>query len=147
MQVHGRWFDEVTAGERFVGRMTITETHLVLGAGLIGDFNPHHVDDEYANASRFGTRILHGVITSAIMGAPVGMHFHGTAIAYLEHATRFKAPVRAGDTLTTTWTVTEKHPKPKHDAGVVVVAGECRNQHGELVAEGEGKMLVQVRPA
>ena len=104
--------------------MTITDTHLVLGAGLIGDFNPHHVDEEYARGSRFGTRVLHGVLTSAIMGAPVGMHFHGTAVAYLEHATRFKAPVRAGDTLTTTWTVSEMHPKPQQHAGVVVVTGD-----------------------
>jgi len=73
------------------------------------------------------------------MGAPVGMHFHGTAMAYLEHSARFKAPVRAGDTLTTTWTITEKHPKPKQHAGVVVVAGECRNQHGELVAKARGR--------
>jgi 3-hydroxybutyryl-CoA dehydratase len=146
MHANGKWFEDVAVGERFSGRMTITETHLVVGAGLIGDFNPHHVDDEYARQSRFGTRILHGVITSAIMGAPVGMHFHGTAMAYLEHSARFMAPVRAGDTLTTTWTVTEKHPKPTQHAGVVVVAGECRNQHGELVAEGEGKMLVHLRP-
>jgi acyl dehydratase len=146
VHANGKWFEDVAVGERFSGRMTITETHLVVGAGLIGDFNPHHVDDEYAGQSRFGTRILHGVITSAIMGAPVGMHFHGTAMAYLEHSARFKAPVRAGDTLTTTWTITEKHPKPKQHAGVVVVAGECRNQHGDLVAEGEGKMLVHLRP-
>jgi acyl dehydratase len=142
----GKWFEEVAVGERFCARLTVTDTHLVLGAGLIGDFNPHHVDDEYARRSRFGTRVLHGVITSAIMGAPVGMHFRGTAIAYLEHAARFKAPVRAGDTLTTTWTVTEKHVKPRQRGGVVVVVGECHNQHGALVAESEGKMLVHSRP-
>jgi acyl dehydratase len=94
----------VAVGDHFARSLTVTETHLVLGAGLIGDFNPHHVDETYAQQSRFGTRILHGMITSAIMGAPVGMHFHGTALAYLEHNTRFTAPVRAGDTLTTTWT-------------------------------------------
>ena len=44
------------------------------------------------------------MLTSAVMGAAVGMYFHGTAIAYLEHNARFLAPVRAGDTLTTTWT-------------------------------------------
>jgi 3-hydroxybutyryl-CoA dehydratase len=114
----------------------------VLGAGLIGDFNPHHVDDEYAKGTRFGTRILHGMVTSAMMGAPVGMHFHGTAIAYLEHAARFKAPVRAGDTLTTTWTVTGRDPKPHHGGGIVTLAGVCRNQRGEVVAEADAKMLV-----
>src|SRR6266567_892907 len=146
MEANGKWFDDVAVGDRFDSRVTITDAHVFLGAGLIRDFNPHHVDEQYSSQSRFGTRILHGVITSAIMGGPVGMYFHGTAMAYLEHSARFKAPVRAGDTLTTTWTITEKHPKPKQHAGVVVVAGECRNQHGELVAEGEGKMLVHLRP-
>ena len=128
MDDSGHWYDEVAVGDTFARTITITDTHLVLGAGLIGDFNPHHVDDEYAKGSRFGTRILHGMITSALMGAPVGMYFHGTAIAYLEHAARFKAPVRAGDTLTTTWTVTDTHAKPKHGGGVVVLTGVCRNQ-------------------
>jgi len=145
MDASGRWYDEVKRGDMFSRSITITETHLVLGAGLIGDFNPHHVNDEFAKVSRFGTRVLHGMITSAMMGAPVGMYFHGTAIAYLEHAARFKAPVRAGDTLTTTWTVTAKHAKPKHGGGVVVLCGVCRNQDGVVVADADAKMLVHAR--
>jgi acyl dehydratase len=142
----GKWFDEVAIGEHFARSLTVTETHLVLGAGLIGDFNPHHVDETYAQQSRFGTRILHGMITSAIMGAPVGMYFHGSALAYLEHNTRFTAPVRAGDTLTTTWTVTELLPKPKQGGGIVVLQGVARNQENGVVAEAVGKMLVANRP-
>jgi acyl dehydratase len=143
----GAWFDDVRVGDRFARTLTVTETHLVLGAGLIGDFNPHHVDETYARQSRFGTRILHGMLTSAIMGAPVGMHFHGTALAYLEHNTRFTAPVRAGDTLTTTWTVTELLPKPRQSGGIVVLAGTAVNQDGISVAEALGKILVATRPA
>ena len=79
----------------------MTETHLVLAAGMFGDFNPLHVDEEFAKKSRFGTRILHGPFSSALVSSPVGMYFAGTAIAYLEHACRFKAPVRPGDTLAT----------------------------------------------
>ncbi len=108
MDGSGRHYDEVNVGDAFRRSLTVTDTHLVVGAGLIGDFNPHHVDDAFASGTRFGTRILHGVLTSAIMGGAVGMIFHGTAVAYLEHATRFVAPVRAGDTLTTTWTVVGK---------------------------------------
>jgi len=141
----GAWFDDVAVGDTFARTLTITETHLVLGAGLIGDFNPHHVDDAYARRSRFGTRILHGMITSAIMGAPVGMRFFGTALAYLEHNTRFTAPVRAGDTLTTTWTVTELHDKPKQSGGIVVLRGAATNQDGVVVAEALGKILVARR--
>jgi 3-hydroxybutyryl-CoA dehydratase len=145
MEGSGRGFNQVRIGESFSRSITITETHLVLGAGLIGDFNPHHVDEEYARHSRFGTRILHGMITSALMGAPLGMYFHGTAIAYLEHAARFLAPVRAGDTLTTAWTIVELQDKPKHAGGVVVLHAVCRNQGGTVVAEADGKILVQSR--
>ena len=147
MDGSGRHYDEVTVGDTFRRSLTVTDTHLVVGAGLIGDFNPHHVDDAFASGTRFGTRILHGVMTSAIMGGAVGMIFHGTAIAYLEHATRFVAPVRAGDTLTTTWTVDAKTDKPRHGGGVVAMRAVAVNQLGETVAEGDGRMLVQATPS
>ncbi len=141
----GKHYDEVAVGETFGSSLTVTETHLVLAAGLFGDFNPLHVDERHARASRFGGRILHGPFTSALVSAPVGMYFHGTAIAYLEHTCRFKAPVRPGDTLNTSWTIIDKRDKPKHAGGIVVLAGECRNQDGTLVVEAEGKILVQSR--
>ncbi len=141
----GKAFDEVGPGDRFASAVTVTETHLVLGAGLIGDFNPHHTNAEYAKGTRFGTPILHGMMTSAIMGAAVGMYFHGTAIAYLEHRARFLAPVRAGDTLTSRWTITELLPKPAHRGGIVVLAGRGTLQDGTLVAEADAKILVASR--
>jgi 3-hydroxybutyryl-CoA dehydratase len=143
----GKWFDDVRVGDGFSSALTITETHIVLGAGLIGDFNPHHVNAEYAKASRFGTPILHGMLTSSIMGAAVGMYFHGTAIAYLEHRARFLAPVRAGDTLTTHWTITHLLDKPKHGGGIVVLEGVATNQAAAKVAQADAKMLVALRPA
>ena len=100
-------YDDAKLGETFASTMTVTETHLVLGAGLVGDFNPHHVNETYARGSRYGGRILHGVVTSAIVGAPMGMYFHGTAIGFLEHHVRFLAPVYPGDTLTTTFRIVE----------------------------------------
>ncbi|MDA8108450.1 MAG: MaoC family dehydratase [Betaproteobacteria bacterium] len=147
MVFHGRWYDEVAVGERFRDRVTVTETHLVLGAGMFGDFNPLHVDEAFAQKSLFGSRILHGPFTSALASAPVGMFFAGTAIAYLEHACRFKAPVRPGDTLATEWEVREKLEKPKHRGGIVVLRGTCVNQHGDTVLEADGKILVAARPA
>ncbi len=53
--------------------------------------------------------------------------------------------VRAGDTLTTAWTVAEKHSKPRHKGGIAVLSGVCRNQEGEVVAEADGKILVKSR--
>ena len=146
MEGSGRHYDEVGVGDTFRRSLTVTDTHLVIGAGLIGDFNPHHVDDEYASETRFGTRILHGMLTSAMMGGALGMIFHGTAIALLEHATRFVAPVRPGDTVATTWTVSAKTDKPRHGGGVVVLKAVAVNQDGETVAEGTGSMLVHATP-
>ena len=79
--VAGRWFDDLATGQRFTSALTVTESHLVTGAGLIGDFNPLHVDDAFARAARDGARSRQGGLTGALMGGPVGMIFHGTAIA------------------------------------------------------------------
>ena len=143
----GKWYDEVAVGERFGTSLTVTEAHLVLGAGLFGDFNPLHVDEEFSRKSIFGTRILHGPFTSALVSAPVGMYFARTAIAYLEHHCRFKAPVRPGDTLSTEWRITQKLDKPKHQGGICVLEGVCRNQKGEVAVEADGKILVSARKA
>jgi len=138
-----RGFNTVTVGERFESAMTLTETHIVLGAGLFGDFNRLHVDEPFAKESRHGGRIAHGYLTSSLIAAAYGMVFHGTAIAYLEHACTFRHPVRAGDTLTTAWTVTGLTPKPKHGGGIVAMRATCANQDGVTVAEATGTMLVR----
>jgi 3-hydroxybutyryl-CoA dehydratase len=139
----GKPFDHISIGDTFSDALTVTETHLVLGAGLFGDFNPLHVNEKFCATSQFGTRILHGPLTSALISAPVGVYFAGTAIAYLEHACRFRAPVKPGDTLTTTWTIVEKAEKPKHNGGIAVMTAVCHNQHGILVADADGKILVR----
>jgi len=138
----GLRYSEVRVGASFVEQMAITDAHLTVGASLIGDFNPLHVDEEFAKRSRYGGRILHGVITSAIIGAPAGMIFSGTAIGYLEHNCKFLGPVRAGDILTTTWTVQAVEDKPKHGGGVVRMSATCVNQAGVTVAQASGAMLV-----
>ncbi|HRP98700.1 MAG TPA: MaoC/PaaZ C-terminal domain-containing protein [Rhodocyclaceae bacterium] len=142
----GRGYDEVRIGDRFETTMTMTETHLVLGAGLFGDFNPLHLNQRFAEHSRYGSRIAHGYLTTSFMAAQLGMLFHGTAIAYLEHTSRFTAPVRAGDTLTIAWTVAACDDKPRHAGGIVTLSGLCTNQHGEKVAEADAKMLVANNP-
>ncbi|HQR69225.1 MAG TPA: MaoC/PaaZ C-terminal domain-containing protein [Burkholderiaceae bacterium] len=113
----------------------------------MGDFNPLHVDDEFARKSRFGGRILHGVLTSALMSAPFGNLVSGTALGYLEHNARFLAPVRPGDELTITWTVTGLMAKPRHGGGIVTAECAALNQDDVLVATATGTMLVADGPA
>ena len=142
----GKRFSETRVGDQFVRRERITARHLDDGARLIGDFNPLHTDEDFARRSRHGARILHGVITSALIGAEFGMVYAGTAIGYLEHNARFLAPVRIGDELTITWTVTALLPKPRHGGGIVVAEAVAVNQHGVAVCTASGKMLVGDAP-
>ena len=135
-------FDDIKIGERFSDSLTVTETHLVLAASLFKDFNPLHTDEEYAKKTRFKGRVAHGPLTAGIMSGVLGNYFAGTAIAYLEQTTRFVSPVRAGDTITTEWKAVEKEPKPNCDGGIVTLEARCTNQHGKMVAEGKGKILV-----
>jgi acyl dehydratase len=138
----GRGYNELKVGDKFASSMTLTETHIVLGAGLFGDLNPLHVNESFGKSTRFGGRIAHGYLTSNVMAAQMGMITYGTAIAYMEHSIRFLAPVRAGDTLTSEWTVTAKDDKPKHNGGIVSFSGVCVNQDGTKVAEADAKLLV-----
>ena len=138
----GRKFSRFSVGDRFGDDVLVTDRHLVDGARLIGDYNPLHVDTDFAERSLFGGPILHGVLTSALMSAPFGNLVAGTAVGYLEHNARFLAPVRAGDTLRITWTVVALAPKPARGGGIVSAECEARNQHDVVVATAIGKMMV-----
>jgi acyl dehydratase len=139
----GKGFNQVTLGATFENSWTLTETHIVLGAGLFNDFNPLHTNEVFSAQSRFGGRIAHGYLTSSAMAALLGMVFHGTAIAYVEHSIRFTHPVRAGDTLTILWTVSSLEAKPKIGGGLVGLHGLCTNQNQMEVASADAKMLVR----
>lgn len=141
----GKAFNEIEIGDTFGGSMTVTETHIVLAAGMFGDFNPLHINQQFSEQTRFGGRILHGVFTSALIGAYMGPYYAGTALGYLEQGCHFKAPVQAGDTITTTWTINEKIDKPAQNGGITVMTAVAYNQNGVLVAEANGKMLVANR--
>ena len=142
----GRWYDEVEVGETWSRDVAITTSHLDVGAEYVQDFHPVHVDETFARNTRFGSRILHGMLTSALMGGPVGAYFHATAIAYLEHNARFLAPVKPGDVLTIAWVVDRLVDKPHHGGGIVEMSGTATNQDGVVAARATGKILVGNRP-
>jgi 3-hydroxybutyryl-CoA dehydratase len=143
----GHWYDEVSVGDTWSREVAITVSHLDIGAEYVQDFHPVHVDDEFARKSRFGSRILHGMLTSALMGGPVGAHFHGTAIAYLEHNAQFLAPVKPGDTLTIAWKIDRLVDKPHHHGGIAEMSGTATNQDGVVAARATGKILVASKPS
>jgi len=135
--VLGKSMAELEIGESASHGKTITETDINLYAGITGDFNPLHVNEEYAKTTRFGTRIAHGGLAEGLIAPVVGMKLPGPGTIALERSVRFKAPVKIGDTITATATVAEKIV----EKNIVVLKCEWKNQRGELVMEGTVKCM------
>ncbi len=126
--------------------VTVTEAHVVAFAGLTGDFNPLHLDEERARRTIFGGRIAHGLLTLSLAAGLLAPNIYGSAIALLEASARFLRPVRIGDTIRAIAEVLDKRPSEKYAGGVVRLRHEVRNQRGEVVAVAETKILVAKRP-
>ena len=117
---------------------TITESDVYTYAGLIGDFNPVHVNAEYAKTTRFGERIAHGMLTASFFSTLVGMLISGVGAIYLGQTCNFLLPVKFGDTITASGVVTEIIPAKK----IIKMRTTVTNQSGELVVDGEAAVMV-----
>ena len=110
---------------------TVTEADIALFAEVSGDFNPLHVNEEYASKTFFGGRIAHGAFTQALLSA--AMAKLPGLVVFLSQSVRFLKPVMIGDTITATAEVTDTRP----EKGIVTLKNTCTNQKGETVVEGE----------
>ena len=125
-------YADIKVGDEASLSRTITEAHIVSFAGITGDFNPVHVDAEYAQQSMFGERICHGMLMAGLISAVLGMQLPGPNAIYLGQDLKFTAPVKIGDTVTVTVTVTEK----RDDKRIIKLRTAVSNQKGELVVDG-----------
>ena len=113
---------------------TVTEADIILFAGISTDVNPAHLDEEYAKGTMFGGRIAHGMLSAGFISAVLANHLPGPGTIYLSQTLKFKAPVRPGDTVRATVTVTEVNVARNRVtldtvctvAGKVVIEGECQ---------------------
>ncbi len=117
---------------------TVTETDVVLYAGITGDMNPVHVNAVAAAASQFGERIAHGMLTAGFISAALAMKLPGPGAVYLSQSLRFVRPVRIGDTVTARVEVVEVLSTRRR----LRLSTLCRNQQGETVVDGEAVVLV-----
>jgi 3-hydroxybutyryl-CoA dehydratase len=115
---------------------TVIEADVFAFAGASGDFNPLHIDEEYACKSVFGRRIAHGILTAAIISTVLGGEIPGLGTIFVELHIKFLKPVFFDDTVTARGTVTEIiNPKRVR----LMVA--CANQHGQDVAIGNAVVI------
>lgn len=131
-------FDELSMGQTAEFTKTVTETDVVLYAGITGDFNPMHVDEVAASQTRFGSRIAHGMLSAGFISACIGMKLPGPGAVYMGQTLRFTKPVRIGDTVTARLEVIELIPEKKR----LRLSTQCTNQDGVVLIEGEATIMM-----
>jgi acyl dehydratase len=145
------YWEEWEVGAEFESpARTVTEADIVQFAGLSGDYNPLHVNEEYCKTTMFGGRIAHGPLVYAIAaGLLFQLHLYDdTLIAFLGFEDlRFTKPVKPGDTIHARVKVLEKTETSKPDRGVMKRQLLVINQRGEVVQEGRQVFLLKRKPA
>jgi 3-hydroxybutyryl-CoA dehydratase len=126
-------------GEQASFTKTVTEADVTTFAGLMGDFNPLHVDAEYARKSRFGQRVAHGIFTGGLISAVLGNKLPGPGAIYLSQQIEFLAPVYIGDTITARVEVTSWRP----DKRIITLKTDAYNQNEKQIVTGKAVLLVE----
>ena len=144
-----RYYEDLQVGMKFpTPRRTITEGDLVNFAGVSGDYNRLHTDEEFARTTIFGRRVAHGTLVLSVsqgLRQRAGV-FEGTLMALLEiRAWRFIKPVVIGDTVGVETEVADLRETSRSDRGVVVQRVRIFNQRDEIVQEGELVSLIRRR--
>jgi len=124
--------DDFRVGQRASFTKTFTEDDVRRFVEITGDTNPLHVDEAFAAASRFGRRVLHGMLTASMFSTMVGMKLPGTGAVYRAQTLRFVRPAFVGDTLTAHFVVTSID-RAKHR---LEIDAWIENVSGERVVEG-----------
>ena len=143
----GLYWEEWKIGAEFVtSARTITETDIINFAGISGDYNPLHIDEEFCRNTQFGTRIAHGpLVYSIATGLIFQLHLYDdTLIAFLGFdSLKFTKPVKIGDTIHARVEVIEKRETSKSDRGIMKRLFQVLNQNNELVQEGVQAFLLK----
>ena len=138
-ELGGYEFQDLRPGMSATFAKTITEADIVMFAGVSGDNNAIHINEEFAASTLFKGRIAHGMLSASVISAAIANKLPGPGTVYMSQSLRFRAPVRAGDTVRATVTVKEIMPEKCR----VLLGTDCA-VGGQVVIEGEA--LVALPP-
>jgi len=139
-----RTFEELQVGDRAAIRRHITQEDVARFVEMTGDDNPLHVDRDYAEATPFRDVVVHGMLGASLLSTVIGTKLPGEGALWISQSFEFPAPVRLGDELEVSATVTAKHERQR----LLELDARIVNQHGEVVLTGSGRVKVlEPRPA
>jgi acyl dehydratase len=117
---------------------TISDSDIRAFAEVSGDHNPLHLDESFAQQTRFGKRIAHGMLSASLISAVIANELPGQGSIYLGQTLQFVAPVFVGDTVEARVTVTGI----REDKQIIKLETVCTNQRNEVVIKGEATVLI-----
>jgi 3-hydroxybutyryl-CoA dehydratase len=130
-------YKDIQIGDTDSFTKTITDYDIEQFARLTGDFNPVHLDPEYAKQTPFKERIAHGILSGSIISTVLGMRLPGPNTIYLSQNFKFLLPVKIGDTIKAHVEVVEK----RDDKKIIKLKTEVINQRQEVVVDGEAVVM------
>ena len=135
-----RTIDQYRVGDRATARRRFGDEEVRRFAELSGDFNELHVDDAAAARSRFGRRVVHGMLTASLFTRLLGMELPGRGVIYMSQSLRFTAPVYVGDEVEAAVEVVAVDLARKR----LTLSTTCRDERGQPVIVGEALVMVDV---
>ena len=132
-------FEEIQIGLTKEFDVTITQSLVDDFAKISGDFSPIHVNNEYANSTKFGRKIVHGMLLASFLSRMVGMYLPGKYALYSSQKLEFRNPCFIGDEITVSSTVTDKSESTK----IIKIESKISNKQKDILLYGEGKIIVR----
>ena len=139
-KIEGYYFEDLSVGMSGSFAKTLSEADVKMFAGVTGDFNPLHVNRDYAEQTMFKQQIVHGMLCAGLISATFGSRLPGPGVIYMHQTLDFVAPVHFGDTVTAIVTVKELIPKHNH----VIMSTVCTVGDKQVVT-GEARLKVPSR--
>ncbi|WP_461205115.1 MaoC family dehydratase [Clostridium sp. DL1XJH146] len=133
----GKTIKELKIGDKASFQKTITETDVYLYAGITGDINPAHINEEVSKDTMFKGRIAHGMLTAGLVSAVLGVQLPGPGTIYLGQELKFTAPVHFGDTIKAEVEVSEMIEEKNR----IKLTTICTNQKGDIVLKGVATVM------
>ncbi len=132
-------FEELLVGKKVIFSQKIDEPMLNDFAKISGDFNPLHMNDEYASKTNFGKRVCHGMLLASFFSRLIGMHLPGKNSLYFSQTLNFRNPCFIGDLVVIEGEIVEK----KFNMKLITMKTTIHNQTGNCLIDGIAKVIVR----
>ena len=145
-EMRGRYYEDFNVDDVIVtARRTVTEADVMAFAGISGDFNPLHTDEDFMKNSQFGGRIAHGLLSVAIGTGLINQLgvFEGTNLALLNMDIKFTGIVQFGDTIHLELKTLDKKETSKPNKGIITYEANVKNQKDENVVEMKWVLMMK----